>query len=228
MKYGKIFKLSRGVVRLVYPKYDIAMPNRKIGPTVYVSHHQNFYGPFILMLWLPIPVRLWVFHVFVHKESGFEQLYGYTFTKRFGFKPWLAKCLSYPLAAAFSAFYQSARAIPVYRNSKKVIHTFKESVQALQKNEPLLIFPDIDYADGSSGTKDLYSGYLYIEKYFIKATGQHVNFIPLFVSKEAKTITAGEPIQFRDGHDFKEEMEVVNKKILSALNGLAKDHGDLS
>lgn len=220
MKYGKIFKFARGAVRLVYPKYHVKLLLSK-GPTVYVSHHQNFFGPFILMLWLPIPVRLWVFHVFFHRDTGFEQLYGYTFTKRFGLKPWLAKCLSYPLAAAFSAFYQSARAIPVYRQSKKIVHTFKESVQALQNGQPLLIFPDIDYADDSSGTKDLYNGYLYMEKYYYKATGEHIQFVPLFASKDRKTIIAGEAIQFRDGHDFHEELSVVNEKIISSLNGLA-------
>ena len=226
MTYGKVFKIARGAVRLVYPKYKVSLPNRRSGPIVYVSHHQNFFGPFILMLWLPISVRLWVFHMFFHRETGFEQLYGFTFTKRFGLKPWLAKCLSVPLAAAFSAFYQSARAIPVYRNSKKVIHTFKESVQALKRDEPLLIFPAIDYADDSSGTKDLYSGYLYIEKYYYKATGRHVNFVPLFAGKESKTIWAGEAIQFRESQDFKEELIVVNEKIMAALNDLAKEQSD--
>lgn len=227
MKYGKIFKFARGTVRLVYPKYHLSSTMHKEGPIVYVSHHQNFFGPFILMLWLPIPVRLWVFHVFFHKETGFEQLYNYTFTKRFGLKPWLAKCLSYPLAAAFSAFYQSAKAIPVYRQSKKVIHTFKESVQAMQNGERLLIFPDIDYADDSSGTKDLYNGYLYIEKYYYKAIGQHVRFVPLYVSKERKTITVGDEIQFRDGMEFKEELSFVNEEIMKALNNLAIQQGDI-
>ncbi|MFC4411731.1 hypothetical protein ACFOZY_15175 [Chungangia koreensis] len=227
MKYGKTFLLVRGTVRLVYPTYRLPSPLHEEGPIVYVSHHQNFFGPFILMLWLPIPVRLWVFHVFFHKETGFEQLYNYTFTKRFNLMPWLAKYLSYPLAAAFSAFYQSARAIPVYRQSKKVIHTFRESVQAMQQGERLLIFPDIDYADDSSGTKDLYNGYLYIERYYYKATGEHIRFVPLYVSKERKTITAGEAIQFRDGKEFKEELSYVNEEIMNTLNKLAAEQGDL-
>jgi len=227
MTYGNLFKFIRGTVRLLYPKYEASLQKYEKEPIVYVSHHQNFFGPFVIMLWLPIPVRIWVFHVFFHKHTGYEQLVGYTFTKRFGLKPWLAKWLSYPLAAAFSAFYQSARAVPVYRQSKKIVLTFKESVQALKNGERLLIFPDINYADDSSGTKDLYNGYLFIEKYYYKATGKHVHFIPLYVSKDRKTITEGKTIQFRDDTDFKEEQLVVNDEIMKALNRLAFEQGDL-
>ena len=48
--YGRLFRFIRGIVRIVYPKYSVQIPKIN-GPVVYISHHQNLFGPFVILLW---------------------------------------------------------------------------------------------------------------------------------------------------------------------------------
>ncbi|RKJ70826.1 glycerol acyltransferase, partial [Butyricicoccus sp. 1XD8-22] len=104
--------------------------------------------------------------------------------------------------------------------------TFKESVKVLQRGEDIIIFPDVDYADTSPETKDLYEGFLLIEKFYFKATRKHISFVPLYVSKSKKTITTSAPIYFQDDQDFEQQKSIILEKIQSTLNQMAKNCED--
>ena len=225
--YGQLFRIVRFLTRRVYPKYTIQLSDSRTGPTVYVSHHQNFFGPFIAYLWLPIPVRVWVLHVFFDKTSCYQQFVNYTFTVRLKMEKKLASLLAFPLSALISKFFQSANAIPVFRGTKKIIDTFRDSVQALKRGEPILIFPDIEYTNSSSAMQGMYEGFLYLERYFHSETGQHIDFIPLYISKKTHTVITGEPISFRDGEQFKSELKIVSQKLHDSINQLAQKCGDI-
>ena len=62
--------------------------------------------------------------------------------------------------------------------------------------------------------KAMYDGFLYLEKYFYKATGKHVCFVPLNVSKKRHLIIADQPIYFRDGEMFNTERIKIRERIL--------------
>jgi len=139
----------------------------------------------------------------------------------------LAKICAFPVSYFIAKLLNSGKAIPVYRGSRQILQTFRQSVAALQKGESVVIFPDVEYSDTSSRTKEMYEGFLYLEKYYYKATGQHVCFVPLYASKNKKIIIATPPIYFRDGKDFNEERQIVYQKIHAQLNQSAKDYGDI-
>ncbi|WP_243297069.1 lysophospholipid acyltransferase family protein [Bacillus litorisediminis] len=225
--YGKLFRFVRFVTRTVYPKYKIILSGTPAGPAVYVSHHQNFYGPFVTYLWLPIPVRVWVLHVFFDKTSCYRQFVDYTFTVRLKMKKKFAAFIAFLLSSLISKFFQSANAIPVFRGTKKIVDTFNDSVQTLKRGEPILIFPDIEYANSSSVMQGMYEGFLYLERYFHRETGNHIHFIPLYVSKKTHTVITGEPISFRDGEPFKSELKIVSQKLRDSINQLAQKCGDV-
>ncbi|MET3699683.1 hypothetical protein SAMN05877753_101107 [Bacillus oleivorans] len=225
--YGKLFRLVRFLTRRVYPKYTVQLPDFHTCPTVFVSHHQNFFGPFITYVWLQTPVRVWVLHVFFDKTSCYRQFVDYTFTVRLKLKKKLAALLALLVSSLIPKFFQSANAIPVFRGTKKIIDTFIDSVQALKKGEPILIFPDIEYTDSASSMQAMYEGFLYLERYFHRETGQHIHFIPLYVSKKTRSVVTGEPIFFRDGEYFKSELKVVSQKLHDSINQLAQKCGDI-
>jgi 1-acyl-sn-glycerol-3-phosphate acyltransferase len=224
--YGWLFRFIRGVIRIVYPKYTVKLSTNINRPVVYISHHQNLFGPFVTMLWFPKCLHPWVLHVLLNQGACYKHYVNYTFTERFGLNKQLAKFFAFPLSYTITKFLNSGRGIPVYRGSRKILHTFQLSVAALCKGESIVIFPDIDYSDTSSRTKDMYDGFLYLEKYFFKATGNHVGFVPLYVSKNKKMIIAETEICFRDGMDFNTERNTVYKRIQDSLNYLAEKCGD--
>jgi 1-acyl-sn-glycerol-3-phosphate acyltransferase len=225
--YGNLFLFIRGIIRIVYPKYTVQIPTNVNRPVVYISHHQNFFGPFITMLWFPKHLHAWILHVLLDQQICFKHYVNYTFTKRFGLNKYLANLLAFPYSFLVSTFLNSGKGIPVYRGSRKILQTFHISVAALSKRESIIIFPDIDYSDHSSTTKEMYDGFLHLEKFYYKATGKHVCFIPLYASKNRRMLIANQEIYFRDGEDFNEEKQFVYKKIHDNLNHLAEICGDL-
>ena len=138
----------------------------------------------------------------------------------------MAKLVAWPISFCITKLLTSGRGIPVYRGSKKIIETMKISVDVLQKGERIVIFPDIDYQDASSKTKDMYDGFLYLEKYFYRKTGRHVCFVPLYASKRSRVIISGEKIYFSGEEDFLSERKVILQKIKDNLNKLALICGD--
>lgn len=224
--YGRVFRFLRSLVRFVYPKYSVQVPKAD-GPVVYISHHQNLYGPFMIMLWFPQLVHVWMLHVFLDQKACYHQYVDYTFTKRFGWNKTLSRLCALPISYFISLLLNSGKGIPVYRGSRKVLQTFQKSVAALSNGESVVIFPDIDYSDSSPRTKEMYDGFLYLEKYYYKATGQHVCFVPLYVSKKQHLIMAEEQIYFREGENFNTERKRVCEKIHASLNDLARKCGDI-
>lgn len=224
--YGNFFRICRSIVRIFYPKYTVQLPNNP-GPVVYITHHQNLFGPFILLLWFRECIHAWILHVFLDRKACYDQYVNYTFTERFGWNRRWAKICAFLLSFTVSKLLRSCKGIPVYRGSRQIVNTFKQSTAALVKGESIAIFPDRDYSDSSSEMKDMYDGFLSLEKYYFKTTGQHVCFVPLYVSKNKRTIIGNQGISFRDGQIFKEEKQIVYNKIQAELNRLAVECGDI-
>ncbi|WP_233713501.1 lysophospholipid acyltransferase family protein [Lederbergia citri] len=224
--YGPFFRFVRAFIRIFYRRYSVFAPTTSKEPTVYIAHHQNLFGPFIILLSFPQHLHAWILDVFMNQKTCFKHYADYTFTKRFGWNRMLAKLIAWPISFCISKLLTSGRSIPVYRGSKKIIKTIELSVDVLQKGESIVIFPDIDYQDASSETKNMYDGFLYLEKYYYRKTGQHVCFVPLYASKRSRLIITGEKIIFSGKEDFLSERRVVLQKIKDNLNKLASICGD--
>jgi 1-acyl-sn-glycerol-3-phosphate acyltransferase len=225
--YGTFFRFIRSLIRKIYPKYSVQIPNNSNGPVVYVSHHQNLFGPFVILLWFPKCLHTWIFNVFLNQATCYKQFVDYTFTERYRWNRTLAKICAYPISFFISKLLNSGKGIPVYRGSRKILQTFNLSVAALSKNESIVIFPDTDYSDNSANVKDMYDGFLYLEKFYYKETGEHLCFIPLYASKNKHLLISDTQIYFRDNKDFYEERNIVYQKIHANLNELAKKCGDI-
>lgn len=225
--YGKFFLISQWIVRKIYPAYRIQINEKVKDPVVYISHHQNLFSPFIIYLWFPKSLRTWILHVFLDRKKCFQQYVDYTFTKRFGMNPTIAKICAYPISFVIANLLKSGKGIPVYRGSKKIIKTFQLTVEALKKGESIVIYPTIDYTSTSNETKDMHEGYLFIEKYYFKETGQHVQFVPLYVSKKNRLIISDEPVAFQDNEDFSSGQKRIREHMKNKLYELAKKCGDV-
>lgn len=199
------FKFCRFCYRLFTPEYHACLSVKTSVPSVYVVHHQNMRGPVLSTAWLNTNIRPWVLNVFCNRRDCFNQYYGYTFTKRFGMPKVLAAAITFPLSFFVSGLMSSMQAIPVYRRSRDIVKTFKQSILTLMSGQSLLICPDIDYKDTSSNVGEMYDGFLDLEKYYMKQTGNHLAFIPLHISKHRKIIYVGQAVYFKTEENFNKE-----------------------
>lgn len=211
--YNNPARLVRSIGRLFTTQYKVYAEKELPTPAVYIIHHQNLRGPVTSMLWVDTPFHLWTFSPFCNQETCYRQYVDYTFTKRFGMPEWLAAIIAYPISFLVSAILKSAKVIPVYRHSTRIIETFKQSVSVLLKNENVLICPDVDYRDTGSEIKTMYTGFLNIDKYYMEQTGKHVPFVPLHINRIHKAIYIGDALYFKDSDDFKGERTDVIRKL---------------
>src|SRR5690625_1797734 len=141
----------------------------------------------------------------------------HTFTKRYKWPPIVAKMIAWPASYIVPWMMKSARAIPVYRGSRKIMDTFKISVDALLNNEDILIFPDIDYSDDSTETSSIYEGFLHLEKYYYRQTEKHLTFIPVYSNQKKHEVYTGQTIQFTGNKSFIEERHEIAQRIQKEL-----------
>jgi len=218
--YGKYFCVSRKIIRRLSPKWQNSS-SLSAEPCVYVAHHQNFFAPIHIMLWFDSPLRIWVLRDLCQIKSCRQQFTEYTFSKRFGWPKLLSKILAYPAAAIVAPLFNSARAIPVYRGSRQMLQTMRESVAALISGQSLLICPDVDYTNSEAGIGSIYKGFLHLEREYYRQTDKHLPFVPLALHEPSRTLQTGQALYFQNGIPFREEKERLAADICTALNKLS-------
>ena len=194
--------------------------SEEVRPKVYIVHHQNLRGPITAMAWFDRPLRPWVLSVFCERQECFDQFYNYTFTQRFGFKKPFAAALAFPLSFGVPALMRSIRVIPVYRQPRETIKTFRQSLDALAAGEDLLISPDVDYTSTSIEIGEVYDGFLSLDKHYYRNSKKHIGFVPLHVDTGSRRILVGTEVVLRDEIPFIEAKKEAAQKLRADINSM--------
>jgi hypothetical protein len=231
---NRLFRFCRFLVRKNLKPYTVVQNSNfeepaastshhsTAGPKVYIVHHQNLRGPITSMAWFNQPLRPWVLSVFCERQSCFDQFYNYTFTERFGFKRPLAAIISFPISFFVPALMRSTNVIPVYRQPRETIKTFRQSLEALAAGENLLISPDVDYASTSDETGEVYDGFLSLEKHYYRTAKEHISFIPLHIDVKERRILIGSEIIFREDINFREAKSEAAQRLRAEMDRLER------
>lgn len=218
IKKGLFFRFTRMILRF-FIKLDMVI-DKEIFMTehVLVGHHQNFYAPIASLVWMPDTVNVWVVsHLFTFKEC-FNMYYHFTFTKNMKLPKILAFIMSTFCALLIPPLLESARAIPVYRNTSNIMKTFNQSLNLLNKGNQILIFPDIDYNDTSTLIGEIYGGFTHLEKLYMRAHKKHLGFVPINIDQKSNQITNTNTIYFSDDNPYNIEKNIVINKIIDNIN----------
>ena len=213
--YGGLMGFSKGLYNFIFKKYDAKnIPFSEDG-SAYICRHLNMHGCYTTVSSLTFDVHIFAFHMFFKFKDAYKQYSEITYAKN-GKTTAFAK-----IKAFFSALYvpkllNSAKAIPVYRNSMRSTLTIKEASKCLRKKESVLLFPDIDYKASQEVESEIYKGFLLLEKNYYKTNGKHLKFIPLYIDDNERKVYEYPPITFDDG-DMKEQLDAVAEKIRLAL-----------
>lgn len=218
--YGPYARLVRRAVRLGLRGWSAGEEAAPPEGAVFVARHQNLAGPVRAVALLDREVRVWVLSVFFSRKECFDQYYGYTFTRRFGWPRPLAFCAAGLLALAIPPLMRSLGAIPVYRGSARVRETLRQSAAALGRGESVLICPDENYTTKDGETGAIYRGFLHLER----LAGGHVPFVPLCSARHARRFVVGPALYFPGLAPFKEEQEGVARALSAALDRMRRDY----
>jgi len=209
--YGRFARLARWTLRCLSPRYE-AKVEAPAQPTVYVCRHLNMHGPYTTLKWLPFQVHPFSLSVFFDDETAIRHYREYTFSARRGKKAPRFSLRAWVLGKITVRLLRSFQAAPVFRDNRS-ISTIRQALKYLERGDSMIIWPDRGYTQGYDQPCELYSGFLYLGELYLRATGQELPFIPLYVDDKRRVITEGKPIvvrQFRaDAQDAAEKLEKV-------------------
>ena len=198
-------------------------------PIVFLCNHGEIYGPVASMLCMPVPVRPWVISdMAVSKEEVSAYVYKYTF----GPATWLGP-LRWPLARLVGPIsvwgMNQLECIPVYRNKpRELMTTFRNSVEALQAGDNILIFPENPDADRDhpgyehGGMGELYRGFVMLAQVYYNRTGKRCRFLPMYAHKGLRTLSFGTEIDYDPDNDPMAERDRIVEEAHAQMTALAE------
>ena len=183
---------------------------------VFVANHYEIYGPFIMFMRFPFRFRPWVIDKMCESKS-IEQQMSIGFYNNYKWLPKWFKVILVKIAKRLVLFViQFARPIPVSRdNPRSNIKTLQTSVEALNKKNSLVIFPEL--CSVKEGVGEFMSGFEHIGKYYYQKTGKKISFYPVFVSKKKNSIYIEQPIVFDPENDANQEKSRIVNGLHDAI-----------
>lgn len=222
-------KFTKGVynfVRLFKKKNKIINLNEEPLPKRYImiANHNSANGPLTYRTILPQFFMTWGAHQMTEGFiSRWKYLYYIYYQKKLGWKKFSAFVMATLFGLFAGIFYKFAKIIPIYYDMR-VKNTFKYSLDCLEKDVPILIFPE----DSSHGYKEsignFASGYLMVSKLYYKKYGVDLPVYPVYFNGNKHRILIGKPFychELAKEHSQEEILKLSADKV-NELNDLIK------
>ena len=220
-KTSLLFKIIVGIIRFFYPKTKFIqgenIPNE---PTIFISNHAQMHGPIITQLSFPVDRYIWC----IGEMMETKEVPKYAYKDFWSHKPkcvkWFYKLLSY-IIAPFSFIFRNAYCIPLYKDTR-IIETFKKTVEHLNANESIIIFPE-STEKFNEIINDFQKNFVDVAKYYYKKTKKELTFTPMYIAPKLKTVTFGKPIKYNSQLSSDAQREEICNYLKEEITRIAKD-----
>ncbi len=216
-----LFRIIKAVVRLFYPKTEIVGKEKLEGEDIIVvANHTQLHSPIICELYFPERFYTWC----AAEMMTLSEVPAYAFDdfwsgKKRSVRP-LFKVASYLIAPLSVVVFNNARTIPVY-HGKRIINTFRTTVNSLSRGEGIVIFPEHS-AKHNNIVHDFQDRFIDIAKVYFARSGRRVTFLPMYVSPKLKKAVIGEGIVFDPEADIAEERARIKDFLMSSVTDIAR------
>ncbi len=219
VSYGA-FLILRWLIKLFYPKTTIAgtehLPQESC---VIVANHTQMNGPIVAELYFPGPRRIWCAAQMMRLREVPPYAYVDFWSRKPRWSKWFYKLLSYAIAPFSVCLFNNARTIPVYHD-KRMLDTFKKSLECLEKGENLIIFPEHD-APHDHILCDFQEGFVDIARAYYKRTGKCLSFVPMYIAPQLHTAYLGAGVAYDPENPVKSERRRVCDELMERITALA-------
>ena len=189
-------------------------------PLVFVSNHEGAFGPVSLLSTLPVRAYPWVTHEIMSRRECAAYLQKDFTEAALKLSPRLNAIVSKIICYACVAIMQALRAIPVYRNSRKILGTLQYSLNMLEQGKNILIFPEIPGTAKNTQLGDLYTGFLHLARMYYSRHSQPLTFVPIAVNKKARRVSIGSPVIYNPDNPFWLEKERLKQEISGEIQDM--------
>jgi len=218
-RYG--IKLVIFILRPFFYSKVIGADSVRLEPdtsAIFTCNHGELWGPIVTNLFIPFSFRPWVIDEIAVPEASSTYLYTNTIKRQ----RWIPERLKWPVTHLVSAFLQwvmrSLDSIPVYRdNPRALVGTFRETAQAMQAGDNILIFPENPNDPGQAqagylreGVGEFFKGFAMAAQIYYQRTGKRAQFYPIYADKKKHTLAFGRPTRYDPDFEGDEQQRIAD------------------
>ena len=191
----RCYRVIRWFVKLFYPKIQVVgAENLPDGPCLVVANHSQMNGPIACELYFPGKRYTWCIGQMMHLKEVPQYAFQDFWSEKPRYIRWFNKLLSFVIAPFSVCVFNNANTIAVYKDAR-IISTFKNTVKRLSEGANVVIFPEHDVPYNHI-ICDFQDKFIDIARLYYKKTGQELNFVPMYIAPNLKTMYIGKPTQF--------------------------------
>lgn len=192
-------------------------------PVVFVCNHYEIFGPFAVILSLPLKCRYWV-NSFVAEASAYidHLVIGTQHALPF-LSERAARKLLEKVAPIVERVLSKFRLIPVYHeNLGKQMRSIQSSVDAMIENDHIVLFPETAIPAYSHGSvTEFFRSFALIGEYYRRKTGKSALFCPIYVDKKHRCLQFGDLVRYGN-EKAAVECERIVQELRSQLLSMAE------
>lgn len=222
-KHNWFIKLLKKIIKTFSMEPTIIQIEKDLPQiAIYISNHSGASGPLKLSIYFPKILVPWGTH---EMTSFYPTRWKYLYHVFYRQKLKYSKLKSFLLASSFGIIskqiYNGVHLIPTYPNIlfKK---TIKESIEHLNVNNNLLIFPEDSNNGYLEEIESFHAGFVYLAQRYYKENKTHIPIIPTYFNKAERIIIIGRSYTLENFSEIKNRDEIANEFRL-ILNDLPKN-----
>lgn len=219
------FRAARVVVKILYhrPKFIFLDGDGFIdGPSIFIVNHSGSHTPTRVECYFPRDLYMWGTH---EMTEGLKAVHHYLihiyYHQKKHFKMFWARIIGTIFCPFANAFYKGMRIIPTYRDGR-LMQTFKETEQHINKGEILVIYPE----DSSQGYKDepdkVFNGFLVFAQMMLRK-GKDLPIYTAHYQKKGKKFIIDKPRYYSELLKEYGDHDAVAEALRLRMNSLKAD-----
>jgi hypothetical protein len=115
--------------------------------------------------------------------------------------------------------FNNANCIGVYHDAR-IISTFRETVDTLQRGGSVVIFPEHD-PPRNNILSDFQDRFVTVARQYARRSGKALRFVPMYLAPALKTMYLGEPVVFNPDAPPKDECRRVSDALMQRITDIA-------
>lgn len=215
-----LYRFIRFCVWIVFPKFKVeGSENLPKEACVIVGNHCKANGPIVSQLYMPRESYTWCVANMMHIKEVPSYAYEDFWSRKPWWTHWFYHIASFVIAPLAAFIMSSADTIGVYRD-KRLIKTFKQSVEMMEAGADVVIFPEC-YDEHNNIVHQFQQGFVDLARIDYKKTGRSTPFVPMYLCPSLKKIVFGKPIYYNTEADCKEESVRICNDLMDAISEIA-------
>lgn len=195
-KKQPIFGVVKGILRLFVkkPKKIINLAGELEKKSILVANHNGKWGPMALEMHFPLYHCVWGAGEMLGTYSErFHYLRDIFYMQKIGLSKRKATSKAW-FEAIFNKFiYKGMRILPTYTDGK-LLPTINKSVDALNQNAAVLIFPENSNDGYFDELTEFFPGFVLLAQVYYSKTGEDLPVYPVYYQLKKRILCIGKPL----------------------------------